>query len=625
MIGLTQNRVSLGLLSRGKHTLFAAMTLEAGICPPKTAILLAGERSTKVYRVVSGLNEVFRMTNLKLNLFAVVLFAVALFTVSQNAFAQQPIGAGGIIQQIPQAPVTEKSVPNLPIERPEAPGKPVAPGVRFVVNQLHVTGQTHFSEAELVAAMDFRPGGELDLAELRALASKMTELYNLDGYFVAQAYLPPQDIKDGVVTIAVIEGRYGKISVLNQTNVWDGVIERVLDGLNIGDPVVSAPLERRLLLLSDLPGVAVKSTLTPGSAVGTSDLTVNTTPEPRVNGSLEADNAGNPYTGAHRVGASVNLNEPFGYGDVLGARFLTSRLPDSSGSIDYGRVFYQAQVWDATVGAAYTIFDYRLGGKFSSLHASGSEQIASLYSSYPLIRSYNDNLYALLGFDHRTFQDKIGVTFSTIDKEANVLNAGLSGRNHDDFGGGGWNVYSLAGTFGNLDIQSPLARAADAATARTNGAYGKLSGSVSRLQHVIGPLSLYGAVRGQFAANNLDISEKMELGGMYGVRAYPEGEAYGDHGYIATLEARLLLPKWLESLPGETQLISFVDTGSVAFNKSPWLPGHNEATRSGAGVGLTWVSPNDVTATVFYAHRIGPPATSAPDHGRFWVQLVKYF
>jgi hemolysin activation/secretion protein len=560
------------------------------------------------------------MTNWKLKLFAVVLLAV-----SQNAFAQQPIGAGGMIQSVPQAPVPEKSVPNLPIERREAPAKPLAPGVRFVVNQLHVTGQTHFSEAELVAATGFKPGSELDLADLRALVSKMTQLYNQNGYFVAQAYLPPQDIKNGVVTIAVIEGRYGKISLLNHTNVWDGTFHGILDGLNPGDPVVIAPLERRLLLISDLPGVAVNSTLTPGSEVGTSDLTLDATQGPRVNGSLEFDNAGNPYTGGPRVGGTANLNEPLGYGDVLSARFLTSRLPTATGSMDYGRISYQAQVQDATVGAAYTLFDYRLGGKFSSLHATGSEQIASLYSSYPLIRSYNENLYALLDYDHRIFQDKIGVTSSTIDKQADVLIAGLNGNDHDNFGGGGWNAFSLFGTFGSLDIQSPLARAADAATARTNGAYGKLSGSVSRLQHVIGPLSLFGAVRGQFAANNLDISEKMELGGAYGVRAYPEGEAYGDEGYLATLEARLLLPKWLESLPGEMQAISFVDNGWVRFNESPWLPGHNEATRSGVGVGLTWVTPNDFTAAAFYAHRIGPPATSAPDHGRFWVQLVKFF
>ncbi len=545
------------------------------------------------------------MPNLKLGVFSAALLAVC-----QNALAQQPIGAGGQIQQIPQAPALQKPVPDFPTGRSDAVAPSTAAGPKFPVNSLHVTGQTFFSEAELVAATDFKPGSDLSLADLRALASKITEFYNLNGYFVAQAYLPPQDIKDGAVTIAVIEGRYSQISLQNQTNVWDGIFTGVLDGLNSGDPVITDPLERRLLIISDIPGVEVRSTLAPGAAVGTSDLTVGVTPGQRVTGSLEADNWGNPYTGAYRLGGEVNLNEPFGYGDMLSARFLGS----TSGGMDYGRLSYQAQVEDATIGVAYTVFYYQLGEHFSDLHASGSEQIASVYGSYPLIRSYNDNLYALLDVDARSFQDKIGATSSTTDKRAYVLIAGPSGDYHDNFGGGGWSTYSLTGTFGNLDIQSPLARAADAATARTDGAYAKLSYSVSRLQHVIGPLSLYAAVRGQFAADNLDISEKMELGGEYGVRAYPEGEAYGDQGYVATLEARLLLPRWVENLPGEMQLIGFVDTGSVTFDKSPWFKGQNDATRSGVGVGLTWADVNDFTATIAYAHELGDaPATSAPD------------
>ena len=558
------------------------------------------------------------MANLKLG-----LLGVAILAASHSAFAQQPIGAGGAIQQVPPAPVRERSIPDFPVTRGGAPAKPTETGVRFVVNQLHVTGQTRFSEAELIAATDFKPGMELNLYELRVIASKITDLYDRSGYFLAQAYLPSQDIKDGVVTIAVLEGRYGKIGLQNQTNVSDGVINGVLDGLNSGDPITTDPLERRLLILSDIPGIGVKSTLAPGTEVGASDLTVDVSPGQRVTGSLEADNWGNPYTGQYRLGASVNFNEPFGFGDVLGARFLAS----TSGGMDYGRVFYQAQLEDATVGVAYTIFDYRLGKQFSSLHASGTEQIASIYGSYPIIRSYDDNLYAVAAFDARTFQDKIGLTRSTVDKQAYVMAGGLTGDSHDDFGGGGWNAYSLIGAFGDLDIQSPFARAIDRVTARTDGTYAKFSYSVSRLQHVVGPLSVYGSVRGQFAPNNLDISEKMELGGEGGVRAYPEGEVYGDQGYIATLEARLLLPKWWERLPGEMQVIGFVDTGSVTFNVSPWYAGRNDATRSGVGGGLVWNAPNDFTATVEYAHELGDiRATSAPDRfGRFWVRLVKYF
>jgi hemolysin activation/secretion protein len=170
-----------------------------------------------------------------------------------------------------------------------------------------------------------------------------------------------------------------------------------------------------------------------------------------VDGSVEADNGGNPYTGVYRLGATVNFNEPLGIGDVLSARILGS----TTGGLFYGRLSYQAQVEDATVGVAYTAFQYRLGRQFAVLNARGSEQIVSLYGSYPLIRSYDNNLYALLGFDYRSFHDTIGATSTIADKQAWVMMPGISGDCHDMFGGGGWTSYSLIASFGSLDIQSP--------------------------------------------------------------------------------------------------------------------------------------------------------------------------
>lgn len=559
-----------------------------------------------------------------MNFLKLFFLALAIGAVSHTAVAQQPVvGGGGVNQQIPQAPTTQRSIPDFPARREEIPVNPEPAGPRFLVTSLHVTGQTRFSEAELLAVTGFQPGTELDLGALRSLAAAITRFYNQNGYLVAQAYLPAQDIKEGAVTIAVIEGRYGTVSLDNRTNISDGVIEGVLDDLRSGDPVIAGPLERGLLIVSDMPGVEVRSTLAPGEAVGTSDLVVGVVPGQRVTGSLEADNWGNRDTGAYRLGAAVNLNEPLGLGDVLSARILAS----TSGGMKYGRISYQAQAGDGTLGVAYTMFRYRLGKQFASLRASGSEEIASLYGSYPVVRSYSSNLYVLANVDYRTFNDKVRVTPSSIDRQATVLIAGLSGDWHDRVGGDGWNVYSLAGTVGDLDIDNSVARTIDAQTARTNGTYGKLFASAARLQHVTGPVSLYGWVRGQVAFDNLDSSEKMELGGATGVRAYPEGEAYGDKGYIATLEARLALPTWSEQMPGTIQLIGFVDTGSVRYVKSRWFTGSNHATRSGVGVGLTWVERNDFDVTLAYGHAIGDrPATSAPDKsGRFWARAVKHF
>ena len=126
------------------------------------------------------------------------------------------------------------------------------------------------------------------------------------------------------------------------------------------------------------------------------------------------------------------------------------------------------------------------------------------------------------------------------------------------------------------------------------------------------------------ASKNLDISEKIELGGINAVRAYPEGEAYADQGVIATLEGRMDLPRF-DAVPGQFQAVVFVDAGSVSLDKQ-----HDQSSRrnlSGAGVGLNWAAPNNFNVRTYYAHKLGSGvARSAPDRsGRFWIEVVKFF
>ena len=549
------------------------------------------------------------------------LLTVALLAAAPGAFAQ-PTAGGAQLQQIPPAPTLPKAIPDIRIDRGQRPSAPEAGGARFVVRTLRVSGATRFTEAELIAASGFQPGAELDLAGLRSLAARITDLYARHGYFVAQAYVPAQGIADGVVTIGVIEGQYGVIGLNNQSRAHDSVARGIMAGLKPGDLVATAPLERRLLLLSDLPGVVVKSTLAPGAAVGTSDLAVELLPGRIVTGEVEADNAGNRYTGEYRAGGTINFNEPLGFGDMASLRVL------SAGSgFNYARASYQFTVQDATLGVAYAHLSYRLGREFSPLHASGTVDIASLYGSYPLIRSRQTDLYALADFDVRTFKDKVGSTASVTDKTARVATLGLAGDHRDSFMAGGWTTGSVNVSLGDLDIRTPQVRAIDAVTARTQGSYSKVVFEAAHVTNLGGPWSVYGQARGQIASKNLDSSEKMELGGAYGVRAYPEGEAYGDEGYILTAEARLRLARLSELTRGNLSAVAFADAGGIRINKSPWAPGTNSRTLSAAGVGLTWADNDNLMVKVSYAWKLGnEPATSAPDRsGRLWVQITKFF
>jgi hemolysin activation/secretion protein len=488
---------------------------------------------------------------------------------------------------------------------------------------LNVTGATRFTAAELVAVAQFKPGSELALSDLEAMAARITAFYRQHGYFVARAYLPPQDVSRHVVTIAVVEGTYGKVTLRNTSRLSDGVALARLDGLDGTGPIELAPLESRLLLLSDLPGVTTTSTLVPGATPGTSDLVVDIAPGRRISGSVDADNAGNPYTGEERVGATVNLNNPLGRGDVASLRLLTSGK-----GLDYGRLSYQMPFGArATGGVAYSRLEYRLGRQFKLLDASGSADIASVFGTWNLIRSRTSNLYAGLAYEDRTFQDRIGLFDAETDRKAHVGIATLYGNRQDAIGGGGTNSFYLALSAGSLDIRTPEALAIDATSARTNGSYQKLWFNLARVQRVTDVFSLRASITGQLASKNLDQSEKMVLGGMDGARAYPQGEAFGDQGYLASLEGSLLLAGLSGHVPGQVHLLAFVDGGHITINKNPWNAADNSRTLASAGVGLAWDDPGNFAVRTYYAGKLGSEdATSAPDRsGRFWIQAIKYF
>ena len=552
-----------------------------------------------------------------------------LLLVAQVSWAQTLPSAGGQMQQVPPSPTRPETwAPNLPsspepvqIRPPVSPDQGRMSTTVFTLQRLQVTGATAFSESDLLRVAGFEPGHELSLPALQVMAERITQHYRRHGFLMARAYLPAQEIRDGVGTLAVLEGQYGQVQLKNTSSLDSQVPQALLAGLNHRDVIELAPLEERLLLLSDVPGVQVRSSLVPGASVGLSDLVVEVEPGARMSGSIDADNAGNRYTGEERLGVTVNLNNPTGRGDLGSLRVLTS-----GSGLRYGRVSYQTPLGRGRVGVAYSDLGYKLGREFAALQANGHARIATVFGTYPLRRTRQSNMHIGLSLEAKTFQDRLDAEPSSSDKRAQVAVATWYGDQRDDWGGGGLNSYSLAWSTGTIDIRTPAALQRDADTARSDGHYNKLAFAMSRVQRANDSLTLSASLSGQMASKNLDISEKMELGGMYGVRAYPEGEAYADEGLLLTLEARqqLRLPA---SVTGQVHLAVFVDAGTVKLDDAPWLAEDRRRHLSGAGVGVYWTHTRDFSVKAFYARKLGhEDALSAPDKaGRFWIQGVKYF
>jgi hemolysin activation/secretion protein len=565
-----------------------------------------------------------------------------LFVVFASGFAHaapQP-DAGNLLDSVREKDFAQpkKSVPGIDVQQEERPGMKRADGFSTRVSAFHVTGATVFTEAELQAKVAPWVGKDLTLADMEKAAAEISRFYRGKGYLVARAYLPAQEISNGVVEIAVLEGRIGKVDVRlsGKGRLDELAVKNMVDGsIAPGDVVSEKKLERGLLLANDMAGVNVNSTLVPGASVGTSDLVVEAEQAGMVNGEIDYDNFGNRYTGDSRIGASLNINNPAKRGDLATVRVMTS-----GSGLYYGRLSYMLPVGSkgTKIGAAYSEMHYKLGKEFSPLDVKGNAKVASLFALHPFVRSRNFSLYGSLGYDHKSMLNKAGPG-TTSDNRDNLISLGVSGDSRDGLGGGGMNSFSATYFGGKLDLSAWQANKLwDESGPQTDGRFHKIDYSLARIQHLGRGYTFYAAFTGQAASRNLDSSEKFILGGPTGVRAYPQGEASSDEGELLNLEVRKDMGEFKY---GSLQLVGFLDTGHAHLHKNTWTNWQgtnpnlaNSYSLTGAGVGLNLDKGKSYSVKAFLATKIGSNAgrdasgndsDSTDRKSRFWLQAVKWF
>lgn len=547
---------------------------------------------------------------------AALIAGFATSTLSLCVAAATAPDAGQAQQGLDQRPLQLPEKQTLELNLPDAPSTEAkVGGPSLQVKGFTLQGNSVIASEELLALLADLQGRTLSLGELQGGANRITRLYRERGYPLARAYIPAQEIDGGILQIAVLEGRYGQVQVEDQAGLRGSALN-ALNSLQTGETVRAAELERSLLLLSDTPGVEVKSTLRPGTSTGTTDLLVNIERGALVSGSVDADNYGNRFTGQYRLGGSLFLNSPLGLGDLLSLRAMGSDEDQR-----YGRIAYQLPIgpWATQVGVAYSDMDYQLARDFDDLDAHGNARITSVFASQPLIRARDFSLSAQAQFDDKRLKDDIDLFASKSDKRSRVVTLSLSGNSRDSLFGGGVNSFNLAWSQGSLNIDGALNQTIDDLTAGTQGRFHKLNPSLVRLQRLSDRFSLYGQLQGQWADGNLDSSEKISLGGAYGVRAYPQGEASGDQGWLANLELRY-------ALTDAWQLSTFVDHGAVRLNKDTWSNGDNHRSLSAAGVGARWAAHGwQINAVAAWKLGNAEAQSDKDESPRLWAQVVRYF
>jgi len=542
--------------------------------------------------------------------------------------------AGAILLALWTPTVRGQSVPNIgdamrqakPPEVPSAPA-PILPsigndsgqievpmsalpsGPRVDVRKIDIVGNRVIETATLQVLVADGAGKSLTLAELEGLALRITRHYRSKGYFVARAYIPAQDVTEGVVKIRVVEGNYGRFQLKNRSLVRDSTVQAMLDDVKGADIVSLDTLERAMLIINDTPGVQVtRADVMPGDKVGTSDFAVDTRAKSRYGGFVMIDNYGSIYTGKNRLSFNVDVNSPADRGDRLS---LSGMDTDRSG-LNNGRLGYSLPL--AANGlrgeAAVSKTNYQLGNTYSSLDATGTANGVDLTLSYPVRRIRAQTIEVDLSLAHRNLEDKTESTRTVIPKTSNSVTAGVSLREDDTVAGSaGETQANLSLSVGHLNIDDAIARANDAAGAQLQGNYNKLMAELSRTSALPRDFVLTAALKAQhtLGSRNLDGSERMSVSGSSAVMAYPSGELIGSDANLAHADISRALPP-LGALQSNWRL--FGDWGSAkAANPLP-----ADVSRHISDLGLGWTASYDgalIRATL--AHRLdAAPAVSEP-------------
>jgi hemolysin activation/secretion protein len=539
------------------------------------------------------------------------------------AQAQQvPTGipnTGSLLQQAPQQPSTVPSS-DLDLRMLRSEKRPAADSRAFMVKRIQVTGNTLLPDERLRSLVAGYEGKELTLGNLSDLADIISAAYLRAGYPLVRVYVPAQTLSDGVVKLAVVEARYGKVLLQNQSAVKDGPLNATLAPLQSGQPVSNYTLERSLLLLSDIPGAQTSSAIKPGDESGTSDLVVDVASAPRYTGTLGVDDYGNEYTDRARATGSFAVNGLLHEGDLL-----DFSAASSGGGMNYaqGGYRYLLNGQGTTLRAGISSLHYNLEGKLSPLDAYGSALVGSLTLTQPIVRNTAANLYGQIEFDHKLLKDDIGLVGIDTDRQANVWVATLAGDERDAHG---ITNYNLGMSHGDINYTNGLANLIDYITARTRGSYNKYTFSLSRLQKLGDNDALYAGFTQQWASKNLDTSEQFFLGGPNTVRGYDVGVLAGSQGNLFSLEYRhdFTVP----GVTGQWQAKLFGDTGRATVYKDTFERGINSGRLSSAGLGMNWTGPHNWSASASVATPIGNTPDILPNANtktRLWVQVMKGF
>ncbi|MDH0302162.1 MULTISPECIES: ShlB/FhaC/HecB family hemolysin secretion/activation protein [unclassified Pseudomonas] len=499
---------------------------------------------------------------------------------------------------------------DLPGERatPEAPSAPVD-GRCFPIKDIELKGADALSAAERESLLAPYIGQCLGVAQLNELLKSITDRYIQKGLVTSRAYLPQQDLSSGHLQVLVVEGRLEGLKAGEGSKLSARELDMAFPG-QAGDLLNLREIEQMVDQLNRLPSNQARMQLTPGKAVGGSEVLVANAPQKPWRVGLSRSNDGQKSTGEQQWGSSLEWDSPLGLADQLVLRGGHDAISDHQKTSRNAALYYNLPFGWWNLSYSYSQSEYRSLAEAADYNfkQNGDSQNHQLRLERVVHRDSVSKTSLNAGMSYLRTNNYI--EDSKLSNSSNRLSEAQFGINHGRRIGGAFvNVdLGLQDGIGAFDAQREQER--DAFGNRLpNARYRKYTATVSYLQpfKVLGESLVFSSlVTGQRSEDRLFSPQRMSLGSQSSIRGYKDQSLNGDSGYYWRNDlrwSRQVAWDWLRPVLAEYGLGLGYDVGAIRHDR---YSGEQHGRVSSHSAEL-FARGRNLSASVTFAHSLERP------------------
>jgi hemolysin activation/secretion protein len=284
-------------------------------------------------------------------------------------------------------------------ERPPcALDRPEFADIRFTVQGARFDGLDRVPSLSLDAAFADYTGRELPVSVLCDIRAEANAILRSAGY-LATVEIPEQSLSDGVPDFKVIFGRLTAVRVRGDAGPSEKLVAAYLEKLTTQDVFNTNMAERYLLLADDLPGLNVRLSLRPAAGGAPGDL-VGEIAVLRDRGliDLNVQNLGSEAIGRFGGVLRGEIYDVTGLGDRTSIAVFSTLDFAEQQTLQLGHDFRVGSE-GLRIGGQLTLSQTNPSTGLSGFDVEAETVFASIYASYPLVRSRQHSLFLDGGFD----------------------------------------------------------------------------------------------------------------------------------------------------------------------------------------------------------------------------------